>query len=51
MKVQHLDFNSNHKSAIKDHILSCDICLDIQHGLKSFAVIKKRQSRFYTKIH
>ena len=33
---EHLDFNSIQRSAIKDHILSCDICSDGQHGLKSF---------------
>ena len=35
---EHLDFNSIQRSPIKDHILSCDICLDVQHGLKSFTV-------------
>ena len=48
---EHLDFNSIQRSAIKDHILSCDICSDVQHGLKSFTVIKKSQSKFHTKIH
>ena len=48
---EHLDFNSIHRSAIKDHILSCNICSDVQHGLKSFSVIKKCQSKFHTKIH
>ena len=48
---EHLDFNSIQRSAIKDHILSCDICLDVQHGIKSFTVIKKCQSKFHTKIH
>ena len=48
---EHLDFNSIQRSAIKDHILSCGICSDVQHGLKSFTVIKKCQSEFHTKIH
>ena len=48
---EHLDFNSIQRSAIKDHILFCDICSDVQHGLKSFRVIKKCQSKFHTKIH
>ena len=48
---EHLDFNSIQRSAKKDHILSCDICSDVQHGLKSFTVIKKSQSEFYNKIH
>ena len=49
--TEHLDFNSIQRSAIKDHILSCGICSDVQHGLKSFTVIKKCQSEFHTKIH
>ena len=48
---EHLDFNSIQRSAIKDHILSCDVCSDVQHGIKSFTVIKKCQSKFHTKIH
>ena len=48
---EHLDFNSIQRSAINDHILSCDICSVVQHGLKSFTVIKKCQSKFHTKIH
>ena len=47
---EHFDFNSIQRSAFKDHILSCDICSDVQHGLKSFTVIKKCQSEFHTKI-
>ena len=38
---EHLDFNSIQRSGIKDHILSCDVCSDVQHGIKSFTVIKK----------
>ena len=49
MSIRHLitrvkkysEFNSIQKLAIKDHILSCGICSDVQHGLKLFAVIKK----------
>ena len=48
---EHLDFNSIQRSAIKDHILSCDVCSDVQYGIKSFNVIKKCQSKFHTKIH
>ena len=36
---EHLDCNSIQRSAIKDHILSCNICSDVQHGLKSCTVI------------
>ena len=48
---EHLDFNSIQRSAIKGHILSCDICSDVQRGLELFTVIKKCQSKFHTKIH
>ena len=48
---KHLDFNSIQRFAIKDHILFCDICLYVQHGLKSFTVIRKCQSKFHTNIH
>ena len=48
---EHLDFNSVQRSAIKDHILSCGICSDVQHGLKLFTVNKKCQSEFHTKTH
>ena len=48
---EHLDFNSIQRSAIENHILSCGICVDVQHSLKSFTVIKKCQSEFHTKIN
>ena len=48
---EHSEFNSIQRSAIKDNILSCDICSDVQHGLKLFTVIKICQSKFHTKIH
>ena len=47
---EHLDFNSIKKSAIMDHIISCNICSDVQHSLKSFIVIKKCQSEFHIKL-
>ena len=31
---KHLDFDSKQRSAIKDHILFCDICSDVQHWVK-----------------
>ena len=31
---KHLDFNSIQRSATKDYIFSCDICSDVQYGLK-----------------
>ena len=48
---EHLDFNRIQRSTIKDHILSCGICSDVQCGLKSFTVTKKCRSKFHTKIH
>ena len=52
MLLWHYDVTEkNIRSAIKDHILSCDICSDVQHGLKSFTVTEKCQSKFLTKIH
>ena len=48
---EHLDFNSIQRLTIKDHILSCGIYSDVQHGLKSFTLIKKCQSEFHTKLH
>ena len=42
---EHLDFNSIQRSAIKDHILSCDICSDVQYGLMSASAIIKCQIR------
>ena len=44
-------FNTMQRLANKDHILSCDICSNIQHYLKSFTIIRKCQLEFYTKIH
>ena len=48
---ENLDFNSIQRSVIKDYILSCEICSDVQHDLKSFTVIKKCQLEFHTKIN
>ena len=33
---EYLDFNSIQRSVNKDHILSCDICLDVSIGLKQW---------------
>ena len=33
------------------HKIVVYICSDVQHGLKSFTVIKKCQSEFHTKMH
>ena len=48
---EHLEFNSIQRSAIKDHILSCGICGDVQRGLKSYIATKICQSKFHTKRH
>ena len=38
---EHLNFNGKHRLAMKDRILSCDICSDVQHDLKPFTLSKK----------
>ena len=46
---EHLDFNSIQRSAIKDNILFCGICSDLQHGLKLFTVIKNVNQSYIPK--
>ena len=48
---EHLNFNSLTKSSIKDHIMSCDKCLNTKYDLNSFSIIRQCQSEFYAKIH
>ena len=48
---EHLNFNSNQKSSIKDHIMSCNICSNKKTGLDSFKIIRKCRSEYDTKIH
>ena len=47
---EHLNFSSNQKSSIKDHINSCNICLKTKFGLDSFKIIRKCRSKYDAKI-
>ena len=49
---EHLALNSvSRKSAVKDHILNCENCLNLDHVLSPFSIIKKCNSEYDTKIH
>ena len=48
---EHLDFNSQVSSAIKNHIICCNVCSSVKLNLNSFKIIKKCKSEFHTKIH
>ena len=47
---EHLDFNSQASSAIKNHITSGNVCSPIKLNLNSFKIIKKCKSEFHKKI-
>ena len=47
---EHLDFNSQVSSAIKNHIMCCNVC-SVKLNLNSLKIIKKCKSEFHTKIH
>ena len=48
---KHLDFNSQVSSAIKNHIMCCNVCSSIKLKLNYFKIIKKCKLEFHTKIH
>ena len=48
---EHLDFNSQVSSAIKNHVMCCNVCSSVKLNLNSFKIIKKCKSEFHTKIH
>ena len=48
---EHLDFNSQVSSAIKNHIMCYTVCPSVKLNLNSFKIIKKCKSEFQTKIH
>ena len=48
---EHLNFSINQKSSIKDHINSCNICLETKFRLDSFKIIQKCRSEYDAKIH
>ena len=47
---EHLNLADKRKSAIKDHLYSCDICSN-NLDMDSFTVLKKCNSEYETKIH
>ena len=48
---EHLDFNSQVSSAIKNYIMCCSVCSSVKLNLNSFKIIKKCKLEFHTKIH
>jgi len=48
---EHLNFKSMQRSAIKDHIISCNTYSNVKYGMESFTIIRKCQSEYRTKIH
>ena len=48
---EHLDFNSQVSSAIKNHIMCCNVRSSVKLNLNFFKIIKKCKSEFHTKIH
>ena len=48
---EHLNLADSTKSAIKDHILSCPICSNLQYNINSFTIMKKCNSDYEAKIH
>ena len=47
---EHLNLADSRKSAIKDHLYSCDICSN-NLDMDSFTILKKCNSEYKTKIH
>ena len=47
---EHLNLADSRKSAIKDHLYSCDICSN-NLDMDSFTILKKCNSEYETKIH
>ena len=48
---KHLEFNSQVSSAIKNHIMFCNVYSFVKLSLNSFKIIKKCKPKFHTKIH
>ena len=48
---KHLDFNFQVLSAIKNHIMCCNVCSSVKLNLNSFKLIKKCKLEFHTKIY
>ena len=48
---EHLNLADSRKSAIKDHMLSCPICSNLQYNINSFTILKKCNLDYEAKIH
>ena len=48
---EHLNLADSRKSAIKDHILSCPICSNLQYNINSFTILRKCNSDYEAKLH
>ena len=48
---EHLNLADSRKSAIKNHILSCPTCSNLQYNIDSFAILRKCNSDYDAKIH
>ena len=48
---EHLNLADSRKSAIKNHILSCPICSNLQYNINSFTILRKCNSDYEAKIH
>ena len=48
---EHLNFKRNQKSAIKNHILSCEFCSNVKFDLNNFSILRKCKSEFHTRMH
>ena len=48
---EHLNLADSRKNAIKDHILSCPICYNLQYNINSFTILKRCNSDYEAKIH
>ena len=48
---EHLNLADSRRSAIKDHILSCPTCSNLQYNIGSFTILRKCYSDYEAKIH
>ena len=48
---KHLNSADSRKSVIKDHILSCSTCSNLQYNINSFTILRKCNSDYEAKIH
>ena len=48
---EHLSLADSRKNAIKDHILSCPICSNLQYNINSFTILRKCNSDYEAKLH